>query len=102
MPLNSTLTIHKQTVMIHPIIDEFYSHDPSHSRSSRFAQAKGQTVTRPDKTIVSQPMTREGSGCITPNSTPGDTSDGIERETLETLSGNIARLEMNGGREITA
>lgn len=41
MPTNSVLTIHKQTVMIHPIIDEFYSENPSYSRSSAFAHDKG-------------------------------------------------------------
>ncbi|KAF2239052.1 N-terminal nucleophile aminohydrolase [Viridothelium virens] len=49
VPTNSTLTIHKQTVMIHPIIDEYYSNNPSHSRSSQFAETKGQmspTATR--------------------------------------------------------
>ncbi|CZT52042.1 related to glutamine amidotransferase [Rhynchosporium secalis] len=41
VPTNSTLTIHKQTVMVHPIIDEYYSHNPYHRRSSQFAQDKG-------------------------------------------------------------
>jgi glutamine amidotransferase len=41
VPTNSTLTIHKQTVMIHPIIDEFYTQDPSSSRNPAFARDKG-------------------------------------------------------------
>ncbi|KAH7343039.1 nucleophile aminohydrolase [Rhexocercosporidium sp. MPI-PUGE-AT-0058] len=41
VPTNSTLTIHKQTVMVHPIIDEYYSYNPYHRRSSQFAQDKG-------------------------------------------------------------
>ncbi|KAF2453132.1 nucleophile aminohydrolase [Lineolata rhizophorae] len=63
VPTNSVLTIHKQTVMIHPIVDEFYCHDPAHSRSSKFAQTKGQTTTGPDKSVnlPSQPMSREPS-----------------------------------------
>ncbi|KAF1847149.1 N-terminal nucleophile aminohydrolase [Cucurbitaria berberidis CBS 394.84] len=52
VPTNSTLTISKQTVMIHPIIDEFYSPNPAHERSAGFAQAKGQTVTGPDKIVL--------------------------------------------------
>lgn len=52
VPTNSTLTISKQTVMIHPIIDEFYSPNPAHERSAGFAQAKGQTVTGPDKRVL--------------------------------------------------
>jgi hypothetical protein len=41
VPTNSILTIHKQTVMIHPIIDEYYNHSPSYLRSSGFAVSKG-------------------------------------------------------------
>ncbi|KAF1921422.1 nucleophile aminohydrolase [Ampelomyces quisqualis] len=52
VPTNSTLTISKQTVMIHPIMDEFYSPNPAHERSAGFAQAKGQTVTGPDKRVL--------------------------------------------------
>ena len=41
LPTNSVITIHKQTVMIHPIIDEFYNHKASHQRSSGYAINKG-------------------------------------------------------------
>jgi glutamine amidotransferase len=40
--------------MIHPIIDEFYSPNPAHERSAGFAQAKGQTVTGPDKRVLTE------------------------------------------------
>lgn len=45
VPTNSVLTIHKQTVMIHPIVDEYYNHSPSYIRSSEFARCKGQIAT---------------------------------------------------------
>lgn len=35
------LTIHRQTVMMHPILDKYYERDPYHVRSSAFVQAKG-------------------------------------------------------------
>ncbi|KAI1003241.1 hypothetical protein K3495_g4967 [Podosphaera aphanis] len=41
VPTNSTLTIHKQTVMVHPIIDKYYSFDPAHSRSTKCVTEKG-------------------------------------------------------------
>ena len=41
VPTNSILSINKQTVLIHPIIDEYYQQDPSYSRSSKFAESKG-------------------------------------------------------------
>ena len=44
VPTNSVLTIHNQTVLIHPILDEYYNHTPNLPRSSRFAADKGQTV----------------------------------------------------------
>ncbi len=56
VPTNSTLTIHKQTVMVHPIIDEYYSYNPYHSRSSKFAQDKGlvtnEKVSQPNNTLT--------------------------------------------------
>ena len=41
VPTNALLTIHKQTVMIHPIIDKYYNTSPSYTRSSGFAVSKG-------------------------------------------------------------
>lgn len=41
VPTNSTLTIHKQTVMIHPINDQYYNHSPSYVRSSGFVVSQG-------------------------------------------------------------
>ncbi|ORY03212.1 nucleophile aminohydrolase [Clohesyomyces aquaticus] len=72
VPTNSTLTIHKQTVMIHPIIDAFYSDNPAHSRSAGFAQAKGQTITGPDKRVLQSqtPVTRPASGAVSPERVP--------------------------------
>jgi glutamine amidotransferase len=52
VPTNSTVTIHRQTVMIHPIIDEFWSPNPSHARSTQFAQTKGQTTTNEQKEVI--------------------------------------------------
>ena len=47
VPTNSTITIHKQTVLLHPIVDKYYSHDPSHSRSTRFATERGLVSNAP-------------------------------------------------------
>lgn len=44
VPTNSVLTIHNQTVLIHPILDEFYNHAPILPRSNKFAADKGQTT----------------------------------------------------------
>ncbi len=50
VPTNSTITIHKQTVMIHPIIDEYYNHNPGYERSSGFAVSKGLVSSAPGAT----------------------------------------------------
>ncbi|KND93455.1 putative glutamine amidotransferase DUG3 [Tolypocladium ophioglossoides CBS 100239] len=41
VPTNSILTIDRQTVTVHPILDKYYERDPYHVRSSAFVQAKG-------------------------------------------------------------
>ncbi|KAL8929088.1 MAG: hypothetical protein Q9172_000631 [Xanthocarpia lactea] len=45
VPTNSTLIIHKQAVMIHPIIDEYYNPNPSYLRTTGFAVSKGLDTT---------------------------------------------------------
>ena len=45
VPTNSILTIHNQTVLIHPIRDEFYVERASYERSSGFAVSKGLVST---------------------------------------------------------
>ena len=44
VPTNSVLTIHNQTVLIHPIVDELYNHTPTATRSPGLAVAAGQTT----------------------------------------------------------
>ncbi|KAK8066451.1 hypothetical protein PG997_013198 [Apiospora hydei] len=44
VPTNSILTIHRQSVMVHPIEDSFSERDPYHKRSSAFATKKGLTT----------------------------------------------------------
>ncbi|KAH6648854.1 nucleophile aminohydrolase [Truncatella angustata] len=52
VPTNSILTIHRQSVMVHPIEDGFSEKDPYHKRSSAFATKKGLTTNeKPAPTI---------------------------------------------------
>ncbi|KAF2863268.1 N-terminal nucleophile aminohydrolase [Piedraia hortae CBS 480.64] len=44
VPTNSVLTIDNQTVLVHPIVDEFYNHEPQLTRSRAFATTKGQST----------------------------------------------------------
>lgn len=69
VPTNSTLTIHKQTVMIHPIIDQYYNQSPSYNRSSGFAVSKGLVSNAPG---VAQALTPEET-----------TASSIEQEKLK-------------------
>ncbi|KAI0123017.1 nucleophile aminohydrolase [Xylariales sp. AK1849] len=52
VPTNSILTIHHQSVMVHPIEDDFLERDPYHHRSSAFAATKGLTTNEKAATQV--------------------------------------------------
>ncbi|KAH3684199.1 hypothetical protein WICPIJ_004842 [Wickerhamomyces pijperi] len=63
VPTNSVLTIRNQTVLLHPIIDEYFQEDPLYSRSSTFAESKGlmgsiPLAEAPDADVP--PLEREG------------------------------------------
>ena len=47
VPTNSTVTIHNQMVMLHPIVDEYHNPDPSYIRNSKFAVSKGLVSNAP-------------------------------------------------------
>lgn len=48
VPTNSVLTINRQTVLIHPIEDQYYQPDPSYTRSKTFVESKGMVGRGPD------------------------------------------------------
>ena len=55
VPTNSVITIHKQTVMIHPIEDQYYCPAPSYQRSTGYAVSKGLVSTAPGITEGNEP-----------------------------------------------
>lgn len=60
VPTNSILTIHGQTVMVHPINDGFSERDPYHRRSSAFAQTKGLTTNEKAAARAASPLATPG------------------------------------------
>jgi glutamine amidotransferase len=54
VPANSIVTIHKQSVLLHPILDEFYTEDINQDRSSCYAVSKGLVSTAPMTTVQPQ------------------------------------------------
>ncbi|KAH8801544.1 glutamine amidotransferase class-II protein [Xylogone sp. PMI_703] len=60
VPTNSILTIHKQTVMVHPIIDEYYSYNPYHLRSSKYVHDKGLITNEKGTPRSNSPATTPG------------------------------------------
>lgn len=63
VPTNSLLTIKRQTVLIHPIVDEYYQTDPLYLRSSKLAESKGLIGSVPLAKAVERnvpPLEREG------------------------------------------
>ncbi|KAI9816748.1 MAG: hypothetical protein M1827_001393 [Pycnora praestabilis] len=94
VPTNSTLTIHKQTVMIHPIMDEYYNHSPSYSRSSGFAVSKGLVSNGPGEAVAGRGVTPQNSAGGTPLGTLGldEEKEGLVEEKLEHPSKPNAEL----------
>ncbi|RPA79181.1 YNL191Wp-like protein [Ascobolus immersus RN42] len=80
VPTNSILSINKQTVLIHPIKDQYYNTNPSYSRSSAFAASRG---------LVSNSQIKETTES-TPNGTaianPGVGKPAIPVQALESLT----------------
>jgi len=70
--------------MVHPIIDEFHVSNPSHTRSSKFAQTKGQTITNSKKEV----LTPES---FTPNTIP-NRANGQIAPNLDAVKGRLGML----------
>ncbi|GAV53135.1 hypothetical protein ZYGR_0AI04170 [Zygosaccharomyces rouxii] len=63
VPTNSILTIKNQTILLHPIIDEYYQEDPLYLRNSALAESKGLMGSVPLANAVEKdvpPLEREG------------------------------------------
>ncbi|ANB14104.1 glutamine amidotransferase subunit DUG3 [Sugiyamaella lignohabitans] len=65
IPTNTVVTVLDQTVLMHPIIDEYYQSDPALPRSSGLAESKGlvsPVVVNPSATTSPgvPPLEREG------------------------------------------
>ncbi|KAJ6783447.1 hypothetical protein PWT90_08864 [Aphanocladium album] len=90
VPTNSILTIHRQTVMVHPILDKYYERDPHHVRSSAFVHTKG---------LVSNEKPPSGSlipGMDTPSPGIFENIKGIGQSSLSrSISPDFARATVN-------
>lgn len=89
MPTNSILTIHRQTVMVHPILDKYFERDPHHVRSSAFVHTKG---------LVSNEKAPSGSlspGIDAPSSSIFENIKSIGQSSLSrSISPDFARLSL--------
>ncbi|KAF2489831.1 N-terminal nucleophile aminohydrolase [Lophium mytilinum] len=90
VPTNSVLTIHDQTLMIHPVRDQFYSANPAHERSAKFAETKGQMVTGPDKSVlIGEVGNKAQNGQLSPGR-----AGGCGDAKVDVVSGAIRRLRV--------
>ncbi|KJF61306.1 glutamine amidotransferase, variant [Coccidioides immitis RS] len=95
VPTNSMLTIHKQTVLIHPIIDEFYDEDPNHDRSAGFAVSKGLVSKAPGTTVaLGETGTPNTSESTTPIEEPIDRRQTDEVRRLHLLNRKMAQASL--------
>lgn len=69
VPTNSILTIHNQTVMVHPIKDQYYDRNPQHRRSTAFVRTKGLTANEKGASRAGTPFNLS-SGIAAPPSLP--------------------------------
>ncbi|KAI5298134.1 hypothetical protein KEM55_003779 [Ascosphaera atra] len=95
VPTNSILTIHNQTVLIHPIIDEFYNDNPNTDRSEALAVSKG-LVSKSPGTMVPAPSPRgpssdSGSDAI---QSPARENQGSTAENLDDVGRRIKEVEI--------
>ncbi|KAK1754720.1 nucleophile aminohydrolase [Echria macrotheca] len=56
VPTNSILTIHNQTVMVHPIMDQFYDRNPHHRRSAAYVRTKGLAANEKTTAVLGTPI----------------------------------------------
>ncbi|KAI9851525.1 MAG: hypothetical protein M1838_003479 [Thelocarpon superellum] len=92
VPTNSVLTIHKQTVLIHPIVDEFYNASPSYLRSSGFAVSKGLVSTAPGTAV--DPTQADGLPRSVSTPVLDSQKGGMARQKLEEARRRAAALKM--------
>ncbi|AMD19427.1 HBR526Cp [Eremothecium sinecaudum] len=67
MPTNSFLTIKNQSVLLHPIIDEYYQEDPLYARDTLLAESKGLMGSIPVSKATAKdvpPLEREGRAAM--------------------------------------
>ncbi|KKK19425.1 glutamine amidotransferase DUG3 [Aspergillus ochraceoroseus] len=89
VPANSIVTIHKQTVLLHPILDEFYSEDLNQDRSSCYAVSKGLVSTAPGTTV--QPQNANGLARGTTKTDIKVTGPGLD---LDEVDGGIPKNQL--------
>jgi hypothetical protein len=74
--------------MIHPIVDEYYNHSPSYSRSANFAKEQGLVSNGPGAAQAITPM-----GINTPDARPFD-----EDKSIEAVRRRVAEVEQISAR----
>lgn len=93
VPTNSILTIHHQTVMVHPILDKYYEGDPYHIRSSAFVQEKGLITNEKTSSGSQSPASIDGIRKTTAQSLfAGGLSPDLVRRSLTPVSSRESRL----------
>ncbi|GAB1205383.1 hypothetical protein APSETT445_004057 [Aspergillus pseudonomiae] len=83
VPANSIVTIHKQTVLLHPIMDEFYSEDLNQDRSSCYAVSKGLVSTAPGTTVQPQNTEPKAPAISVNGARVDDPAGGLGQHQLE-------------------
>lgn len=92
VPTNSILTIHRQTVMVHPIMDKYYDRDPHHVRSSAFVHTKGLVSNEKNP---SGSLSASSSSDTPPQASIFDSIKGLGQSSLSrSISPDFARVAL--------
>ncbi|KAI9678681.1 MAG: hypothetical protein M1817_005738 [Caeruleum heppii] len=95
VPTNSVLTIFKQSIMIHPILDQYYNASPSYNRSAGFAVSKGLVSNGPGAAVAAAEIK------VSPASDEDDeingrvVKGGVVKEKLDLARQRMEELRLN-------
>lgn len=102
VPTNSVLTIHKQTVMVHPIIDENYNPSPEQQRSQKLVSDQGLLAPTPAISDANNPQKQLGNGGSGGGNGHGsnEISDAMRRLAMNAPTGRFKLQDLTSAKRV--
>lgn len=99
VPTNSVLTIHKQTVMVHPIIDENYNPSLEQQRSQKLVSDQGLLAPTPAISDANNPHKQLGSGSHQAKSS-SEVSDAMRRLAMNAPPSRFKLQDLTSAKRV--